>query len=100
MKVIVIKLVFDEVFHNTPFYIDMKMIMRNIFFVNSFTIAKSTLFVFGFLCLYGVPTPSKSPSCATTPDDSMLITKPVAVRMTPDVRIVGNTAFVAAAIAS
>ena len=28
-----------------------------------------------------VPTPSKSPSCATTPDDSMLITKPVAVRM-------------------
>ena len=37
LKVIVIKLVFDEVFHNTPFYIDMKMIMRNIFFVNSFT---------------------------------------------------------------
>ena len=28
-----------------------------------------------------VPTPSNSPSCATTPDDSMLITKPVAVRM-------------------
>ena len=48
LKVIVIKLVFDEVFHNTPFYIDMKMIMRNIFFVNSFTMPTDNNMNFGF----------------------------------------------------